>query len=635
MPVVIFEPISKRIEMDEGETLYVAVQRLGHAISAACGGAGTCGKCRVIVAEGADLLSPVTDVEHKFLSVELLAKGYRLACQTRVLGDIRVMIPPESLEKKGRILVEGRRVDIALDALSKKILVVPPKPDLASITGDVERLLGPPERPSILIPHPLMQSIPLTMRVNPEGVTLTFIDAQNQHHGRLLQVQPGDTIRDHYGFAVDIGTTTVVGYLVNLQTGVIVSNSSMLNPQVAFGEDVITRMTHAQDPAGARQLNRAILDCVTFLCEDACLLAGVNIGNVHEVHIVGNTAMHHLFLNLPTNFLGLSPFPPVVQHSTSYLGAEIGLRNLEHANVFVLPVIAGFVGADTVGVILAGDLDELDEFTLTIDIGTNGELVLGNKQEGLTAGSCAAGSALEGAHIASGMRAAGGAIEKVRIDPETLEVSYQTINDEQPVGICGSGILDTVAEMIRAGVIAQSGKIHPKLAESPRTRIREGPEGLEFVVAFEEETTTGNAITFSQEDVRELQKAKAAFYAGAKLLLLQASKTPEAIEQLLLAGAFGSYLDKRNLHFIGMIPDVPLDKIHQIGNAAGIGCQYSLLNRSYRKKSDRVARNADYVELTTRSEFTREYAMAMYFPHFKIDQEFPSLVDQYKEIPRR
>ncbi|MHA1733951.1 MAG: ASKHA domain-containing protein [Promethearchaeota archaeon] len=643
MPKIIFEPISKRVSVPRGETIYTAVQKLGHALSTVCGGAGTCGKCKVVIAGNSDNLTPATEVERRLLSEEELAEGYRLACQSRVNGDVRVVIPPESLEKKGRILEGGKRVEVPLEPRTRKVHVHVTAPSLDAVVGDVERFFEALPNLEIELTPRVYRDLPAAIRRGGGEVTATLLGRRGGTSKNspgvgvelVLAVQPGNTVDQHYGLAVDVGTTTVVGYLLDMKTGGVVATSSTLNPQVAFGEDVITRITRAKKEKDLRRLNRVILDCVTHLCEDACIQAGVPIESVHEVHVVGNTAMHHLFLGLPTDSLGMSPFTPVVQHSTDFTGEAIGLTNLERANVHTLPVIAGFVGADTVGVILAGNLEALEPLTLTIDIGTNGELVLGNREEGLVAGSCAAGSALEGAHVSSGMRAAGGAIEKVKVDPETLEVTYSTINDEAPVGLCGSGILDITAELVRARVITRSGKFNRDKEIVGNPRVVDGDAGPEFVVATASESTSGKPITFTQEDVRELQKAKAAFYTGAKLLLQEAGKGVGDLQQVLLAGAFGSYLDPENLHFIGMIPDLPLNSITQIGNAAGVGSQYSLLNSEYAAKAERVARETGYIELTTKPAFAREYAYAMYFPHYNVSADFPSLAGAYEDIPKR
>jgi len=635
MPTVIFEPISKHMKIPSGQTIYQAVQKLGHTLTTVCGGNGICGKCKVIIIEGNDNLNSVTETERKFLSDKLIEQGYRLACRSIISGDVRIMIPPESLEKKGRILVDGKRVEIAPNPLSQKVVLMLSNPTIENILSDVERLKSSLSIHNIIIPITLLRDIPAIIRNGKNIVTSVYLNQWKDNLPRLLNLQAGDHSKNHFGFAVDIGTTTVVGYLINLLTGEIVATSSMLNPQVAFGEDIITRIVYTQSDEGLDNLNRAILDCITHLCEDACILGNISIQDIHEITIVGNTVMHHIFLRLPTKYLGLAPFTPVLRHSINLLGADLGLKNLERVRVHLLPVIAGFVGADTIGVILAANLDEIDPLTLTIDVGTNGELILGNKEEGLIAGSCAAGCSMEGAQIQSGMRATGGAIEKVTISPETFDVTYQTINNEPPIGICGSGVIDTVAEMLRTHILTRNGNFNKTEAILNNPRIRKGRNGYEFVIAFENETPSGKSITFSQKDVREVQLAKAAFYAGAKLLMMKNGKTKDDLEQILLAGAFGSYLDKKNVHFIGMIPDISQESIYQIGNAAGIGAQYSLLNQAYREKEDRVARTTRYLELTTQTAFTREYAMAMYFPHQNYEKEFPSLVETFGSIPIR
>lgn len=363
-------------------------------------------------------------------------------------------------------------------------------------------------------------------------------------------------------------------------------------------------------------------------------MAGIQQSQIYEASIVGNTVMHHIFLGLNPVNIGLSPYIPVIQKDLNFKSRILNLKISEMGNVYVAPIIAGFVGADTIGVMISSQIEEENELTLALDIGTNGELVIGN-QDTLATGSCAAGSALEGAHITHGMRAAAGAIDSIKIDPSTYEILYTTIKNKNPRGICGSGLIDLVAEMLRSKILTRSGNFNSQLKDSGL--IINHDNQREFVIVQKDETDINQAITISQDDVRQVQMAKGAFYSGMRIILnhlneLSTDKNHK-IEQIFLAGAFGNYIDKNNAKFIGMIPDLPSDKIFQIGNAAGMGSQYLLLNKDLRKKTLKLLKQTQYVEIGAKKEFQREFAEAMYFPHLNLDY-FPSL-SEYLNISKR
>jgi uncharacterized 2Fe-2S/4Fe-4S cluster protein (DUF4445 family) len=421
---------------------------------------------------------------------------------------------------------------------------------------------------------------------------------------------------------------------MNLNNGKTYSVSSTLNPQTAFGEDVVTRITYAKEtPKGLETLNKLVIEALNKIIEKTSKEAKVSISNVYEATIVGNSVMHHLFLGINPSYIGLSPYVPAIQTGLNVDSHSLGLSMARNGNTYVLPLIAGFVGADTVGVILSSEIDKEKELTLAIDIGTNGEIIIGNRDV-LVTGSCAAGSALEGAHISNGMRAAAGAIDSVKIDPDTFFVEYTTINDKKPMGICGSGLIDAVAEMLRSKIITRSGRFNKEFIDHERFIKKE--KNFEFILAPKEVTSTGKPIVLSQKDIREIQMAKGAFYSGMNLILNYLNRTREKhheIRQIFLAGAFGNYIDKRNAKFIGMIPDISDEKIYQIGNAAGMGAQHCLINTNLRQKTQELLKKIKYVEIAVQENFQREYAEAMYFPHLKLEN-FPSL-SEYLEIPKR
>ncbi len=628
MPQIIFEPISKRLDVAEGITVHEASRQMGNIITSLCGGKKKCGKCKIQVVKSKKPVPLPSPEESKNLTASDIERGIRLACCVPVEGDMRVFIPEESRVKSARILEDGASVEVKLLPAVQKEAIKVEEPRLESIKSDLQRLLD--HLPNISqIRLDILQQLPRTLREGNHQVTITRLDS------KILHIQPGDVTQQFYGLAVDIGTTTVVGYLINLRTGQIAAIHSLLNPQTAHGEDVVTRLDFAARGKGLEQLQALIRDGLNSIIQKSCEKAAVDSQNIAEITIVGNTAMHHLFLGLDARNLAVAPFPPVIQQSLDVPAGDLKLHVPPGCNVHVLPNIAGYVGADTCGVILAGALEQQEKFTLTIDIGTNGELVLGDKHL-LAAGSCAAGSALEGAQISSGMRAAAGAIDHVQVDPDTLDVHYTTIEGEPPIGICGSGIIDSVAELLRAKIITLSGRFNYKLAPAiTKGLLREQNRDWEFLLAPKDFTGIGRDIVITQEDVRQVQLAKAAFYAGSMLLLNSFSRVPADIEQVNLAGAFGSYIDKRNARFIGMIPDVELGKIFQIGNAAGVGSRYALINREMRTKIDAIAQKVRYVELTTRPEFASEYARAMYFPHLDLKERFPSLENEFLGVPKR
>jgi len=422
--------------------------------------------------------------------------------------------------------------------------------------------------------------------------------------------------------------------LINLNDGKIYSVSSALNPQTAYGEDVVSRITYIKNNKdGLLKLNSAVVGALNKIIDETCYKAKISPSQIYEATIVGNSVMHHIFLNIDPTYIGLSPYVPAVKRDLNVRARDINLGINRGGYAYILPLIAGFVGADTIGVILSSEIDSESELTLAIDVGTNGEIVIGNSDV-LATGSCAAGSALEGAHMKNGMRAAAGAIDTIKINHSDLSVTYTTINNKKPIGICGSGIIDAIAEMLKSKIITRSGRFSKELIDDER--IVKNDNNLEFVLVKKDQTSIKRDITISQNDIRELQMAKAAFYSGTRIILNslnQAVKEDYKIKQIFLAGAFGNYINKSNAKFIGMIPDISDDRIHQIGNAAGTGAQNCLLNINLRDKARRLLEKIEYVEIAIAQEFQIEYAQAMYFPHLNLEH-FPSL-KEYESILKR
>ncbi|RMG68032.1 MAG: DUF4445 domain-containing protein [Nitrospirae bacterium] len=647
---VIFQPSGRRGEVQEGKTLLEAAQQLGVDIEAVCGGKKVCGKCKVRVEEGffekdgiesgMKHLSPFTEDEQKHIKPED-GPGMRLACAAEIRGDVKVFVPEKSRAGKQIVRKAAKELSIRLDPAVKKYNVELSEPTLHDLTkGDMERVLDYMEEEyglsGLSFDFFALSELQEVLRKGQWRITVTvWMDRE------IIKVEPG-FVEPSYGLAVDVGTTTVVGYLCDLNTGKVINTESMMNPQVPYGEDVMSRITYAMtNPDGLEKMQKAIIEGLNEIIEKVSADLRVNGSNggsaIVDMTIVFNTAMHHIFLGFNPEYIGRSPFIPALQHSINIKARDLGLRINKGSYIHVLPIEAGFVGADNVGVLIAEEPYNQDEMVLIIDIGTNGELLLGNRNR-ICSTSCATGPAFEGAQIKFGMRAAPGAIEKVEIDPETKEPRYKVIGkadwhthlqEVNAKGICGSGIIDAVAEMFKAGIIDRSGRFNMNL-ETPR--VRKGSDGKpEYVIAWADETSIGTDITITQADVRALQLAKGALYAGAKLMMKKMGI--EKLDRVVLAGAFGSYIDKESALTLGMFPDCELQKVYAVGNAAGDGARMALLNRGKRTEADEKARFVEFMEIAVEPEFEKEFMMAMHIPHMK--DPFPNLkrVLEEKKVP--
>ncbi|MBS3920699.1 MAG: DUF4445 domain-containing protein [Deltaproteobacteria bacterium] len=620
---VIFQPTGRRGEVEEGKTVLEASRELGAEIESLCGGEKTCGKCRVKLLEGE--LSPFTWEEAKFIEDKEKAQGYRLSCAAHILGDVSLSLPEESKVQKQRISKEIAENTIPLRPAITSCSVELIPPTLNDPLGDFDRLkntlLDKYRLSSLNIDYPALLKLSRSLRMNGWKANIAlWMDKE------ILDIKPSKA-DDLYGLAIDVGTTTVAGYLCNLRNGKILAMQSIMNPQISYGEDVMSRINYTMaHPDGLEVLQRSIMgglnQLIKTLSENCHLLSE----DILELTVVGNTTMHHLLLGINPQYLGVAPFPPAIHHSIDVKARDLGLKVHPSANVHVLPIEAGFVGADNVGVLIAQEPYNQDEMVLIIDVGTNGELVMGNRKK-LISSSCATGPALEGAHIKFGMRAAPGAIERIQIDPETNEVRFKVIgndgwNAELPnpkaMGICGSGIIDGIAELYRTGLIDKGGRLNRE-NQSPRLKTTNGI--LEFVIAWKEETAIGKEITISQQDVRNAQLAKAALYAGAKLMMRRLGI--EKLDEVILAGAFGSYIDPEKAMILGMFPDCDLKNVYAIGNAAGDGARIALLNRDKRAEANEIARKVEYIELTIEGNFQKEFIEAMHIPH--MHDPFPHL----------
>ncbi|MCX8171158.1 MAG: ASKHA domain-containing protein, partial [Candidatus Bathyarchaeota archaeon] len=554
---VVFQPEGRRIKVPLGNTILEAAKAAGVDLTSICGGLGKCGKCRIMIEDGISNTNPLTEHERKILSDLDISFGYRLACQTIVKGPLLVRIPEESRTGRQRLQVEGIETPVNPEPIIEKYFVELPIPSLQDIRSDVDRLLDTLNEKygleKLSIDYSVLLNLPSILRESGWKVTVTVLDRRT-----VISVEPGDTTKRLFGCAFDIGTTKIAGYLLDLNVGTVLAVYSLMNPQVSYGEDVISRIAYASKGSSELvELQKTVINGVNQILKELTDKTGIHLEEIYEMTVVGNTAMHHLFLGICPKYVALSPYPPVTKRSIDVKAKDLGVEINKNGNVHLLPLIGGFVGADTVAVILATKIYERDDLCMALDIGTNTEVILGNKDE-MLACSCASGPAFEGAHIKHGMRAASGAIEKVKINIDSLEIEYKTIDGVKPRGICGSAMIDAVAEMFKAGLIDVFGAFNKSISSK---RLRIGDDGYEFVLAWKNETATGNDIVITQRDIREIQLAKAAIHAGCMILMEKMGVREADISTLFIAGAFGSYIDPKSARTIGMYPEIPLNRV--------------------------------------------------------------------------
>ena len=645
---VILQPSGRRGQVDEGTSIRAAARDLGVEIESICAENATCGKCMILIEEGRfekynidskrEHLSPVGSEERAYLTRRpklLKDKGWeigqvRLSCQCKVLGDVLINVPEESRGNKQIVRKSARERTIEIKPSVRKYYVSMSPPNLERPIADWERLAkgletsmglvrrGEENLPrwfNLDIDYQCLRTLSSTLREAKWNVTVSVWQDKE-----VIEVQAG-YVEDSYGAAVDIGSTTVALYLCNLRTGEILAAESEMNPQIVYGEDVMSRIQYSiEHKDGLEKLHKAIISTLNKLLKQAAHTASIKTSEILEMVLVGNSTMHHLLLNLHPKDLGLAPFVPTIHKSVDVKARELGIHINSSGNIHVLPTIASFVGADTSAMIVAEEPHKQDENWLLIDVGTNAELILGNRKR-LVCTSTPTGPALEGAHVEYGMRAAPGAMERIHIDEKTLEPRYKVIGVDgwntdhaefkgQVKGICGSAIIDGVAELFRAGIVDSRGKFNKTLESK---RIRQGEKGWEYVIAWAEETSIGRDIPMTQQDVRQIQLAKAALFTAARTLLKRSGL--QSPDKIILAGGFGSYIDKEKAMLIGLIPDCALENVYAVGNAAGDGARIALLNVEKRKDIEAVTRRVERFELPTDPEFQNQFMLATSFPH--------------------
>ena len=624
-PLVVFTPSGRRGRFKRGTPLLQAARELGVDLDSVCGGRGICTRCQVNIGDGEfakhgitsnnNHLTPYTDAEERQQNDGRLAAGRRLSCQARIGGDLVVDVPEESQMHRQIVRKRADARTVELDPVVRPMYVEIAPPDMNEPAAHLRRLEA---------------ALKETWGVEVNGVDVHVLrklhkTLEDGAYKATVIVRRGKRIVDirsgfHdkiYGLAVDVGSTTIAMHLCDLLTGEVLASVGRMNPQIRYGEDLMSRVSYAMmNEGGAELMTMAVRDALNGLAQEVAAEAGVPLTDIMEVTIAGNPVMHHLVLGLDPTPLGFAPFALATDDATILLASDIDLMLNPGSRIYVLPCIAGHVGADAAGVVLCEMPYKAEEMTLIVDVGTNAEIVLGDKNR-LLAASSPTGPAFEGAQVSSGQRAAPGAIERVRVDPETLEPRFKVIGDDRwsdedgynvrPTGICGSGIIEVLAEMYLAGIITADGVIDGSMAErSPRIVAQD--RTFAYILHEGEQR-----ITITQNDVRQIQLAKGALYAGARLLMDHMGI--ETVEKITLAGAFGSHIDTKYAMILGMIPDCDLAKVGSAGNAAGTGARIALLNGQLRRELEEQVRRIEKIETAVEPKFQEHFVDAMAIPN--------------------
>lgn len=612
MPTVTFLPSYRKVQADAGCTLLDAAQRAGLQMNVVCGGQGKCGKCIVYVKSGRSLFD--RQKFGKFFTPDELAEGACLACQTTVEDDIQVFVPENSLVQEQKILMEGLGLETEFHPAVWKYSLALSPPTLEDPSPDLTRLLwgvqkhGGPLAEKIYAPLEVLRRTPRVLRDSGWQVTATVELVPGGY--RLIDLEKGDTAKNLYGAAVDLGTTTIVVYIRSLVDGHVVGVASNYNRQISCGEDILSRVNFARR-GGLDRLSALSAESINAAITTAANVAGIDREDIYEVVVAGNTIMTHILMSIDPAYMIEEPYVPVVRRYLTAAAQRVGIDVAEDAGVFIFPAVSDFIGGDIVADILASGMAEQEDISLLIDIGTNFEVVLGNR-DWMFSCAGAAGPALEGGEVLFGMRANPGAIERISIDPGSLEPKFETINRIRPKGICGSGLIDLLAELLRACVIDRTGRIN---MERSSPRIRQGAYFPEYVIAWKGETGVGKDIVITENDIKNLIMSKASVLAACITLMRWAGITGTGISHIYFAGAFGNYLNKENAITIGLVPEVPAGQIKNIGNGAVAGANIALVNRKKRKVLDEIARNIAYIELNAEPSFMEEYTRSTFLPH--------------------
>lgn len=646
MPKVHFYPDNRGVEVEQGENIIRAAMLAGVHINASCGGSGTCGKCRIVVESGDVEKQPTAK-----LSDEDVSKGYALACTTKVLGDVEVRIPVESqmgdsraaLEREHRSVTRGSVLttkdlselfgDFELEPATHRLYVELSPPNLEDNLSDLERLKRALSQnhgiSDFTVDLSCLRDMATKLREADWKVTATVMEGADGECPRLIRLDAGDRSQSHYGLAVDIGTTSVYVELINLSTGETVGKASEYNAQVSCGEDIISRIVYSLKNDGLTTLQNLVADTINGLIDRILDKCEVEREDIVYMVAAGNTTMTHLFYGINPRYIREEPYIPTANFTPTVKAADLGIKIAGGARVHCVPGRASYVGGDITSGLMASGVYKTDKLTLYIDVGTNGEMALGNN-EWLLSCACSAGPAFEGGSVKHGMRAVKGAIETVRINPDTLEPMILTIGQVKPKGICGSGLIDALAELFLTGIINEKGKFNIELGHP---RIRERNDQGEYVLVWASESATKEDIVITEADIDNLIRTKGAIYAGITTLLDSMGMPVEAIEQVLIAGGFGRYLELDQAITIGLLPEFTEDKVKYVGNGSLMGAHLVLLSQAARRSANEVAQKMTYLELSVNPSFMDNYVSALFLPHTDTTA-FPSVMERIKERSR-
>ncbi len=628
MPKIEFLPSNRKVTARKGELLFKIAREAGVHLNSSCNGLGTCGKCKVRVIEGEVLETPSSYQ----LAPEMREKNYRLACQLQVMSDCKIFVPPETrllgdalLEEKGELYLSQELSTTKKNPRFKKAFLSLPEPSLEDNLSDCARIVRAVKKvyPKEILPfYHVVKEAPVLLRENDWKVTATLFDQGDKAF--MTNLFGGKKIFGPFGLAVDIGTTTLVVELVELSSGDVWGRSSRYNPQIAFGEDVISRVVYGKKESGLRKLQKEVIRAIEQMGKKLIEEASVSVDEVSGIYVAGNTIMMHLLGGIYPGFIQEEPYVPVTNFGYWERGENLGFRLFEKAYVFLLPCVASFMGADIVAGLLAAGFYKKGPLRLFIDIGTNGEIVLGTGDWFLGC-SCSAGPAFEGGGVKHGTRVIPGAIEEVKIDSKTCNVEFVTVGDTSPTGICGSGLIDLIAELFLTGLIDRRGKF---VFSCKSDRLRKSNGDYEFVIYKSEDPSKD--ITITESDIDNLMRAKAAIFAGIKLLIETAEVDFKDIEKLYIAGTFGHYIDAQKAIIIGLLPDIPLGKIEFLGNTSLFGARLVALSKELEEKALEIASRVTYLELARSGRFMDEYVSALFLPHTHAEL-FPSVTELFKK----
>lgn len=612
MPTVTFLPDFRKAQVEPGSTILEAAQEADIKMNVVCGGEGKCGKCIVLVKSGRFEFD--REKYGRFFTAGELESGACLACQAVPIDDVQVFIPESSLIQEQKILIDARGIETDFNPAVWKYALVLAPPSLEDPSPDLTRLLwgieksGGPKEDEIYAPLEVIRNMPSILRESGWKITGTVALVPGGY--RLIDLEKGDTSKALYGAAVDLGTTTVVVYIRSLIDGGVLAVASNYNLQISCGEDILSRVNYAKK-GGLPHLQELASESINNALKTAANSAGIDLDDIYEVVVAGNTIMTHILMGINPAYMIEEPYVPVVKRYLTSAASRVGLSVEEDAALFVFPAVSDYIGGDIVADILASGMKDNEDISLLIDIGTNFEVVLGNS-DWMFSCAGAAGPALEGGEVLFGMRANPGAIEKVSLDLDTLTPTYKTINDIKPRGICGSGLIDLLADLLRACIIDRTGRINTSISHE---RIRIGRYYPEFVIAWKDETDIDKDIVVTENDIKNLIMSKASVLAACITLMNQAGITSDDISHIYFSGAFGNYISKENAIIIGLIPEIPPERIVNIGNGAIEGANIALLNRRKRKTLDEIARTIAYIELNAEPSFMDEYTRSTFLPH--------------------